>query len=151
MPIGADRWRREYCWQKEKLWRRWVRLRYPWTRRWGTTWSGLQAWTFDEWRRSGRLDSLAGGDARVCNWVRRVELLDCWNRLERDPLQCNRLFGLATIEIMVRWLEDRAGRRFLNDRQASSIAFEELPVAAKTHGREIEMESEPIELVGSVE
>ena len=105
LPIAEDRWLREYCWQREKLHRWWVGRRHPWTRCWGTGGRAIRAWTFETWRRSGRLDDLVADDARVLNWVRRTPLQRLWDHARSDPLRAGPLLSLATIEFMVRRLE----------------------------------------------
>jgi len=105
LPIAENRWLREYCWQREKLHRFWTRLRYPWVRRWGVGGQGIRTWAFDKWRQTGQLNILLSTDARVLGWVDRASLLDLWQAAVVDSKQSVPLLTLATIEIMVRWLE----------------------------------------------
>jgi hypothetical protein len=105
LPIAEDRLLREYCWQKEKLHRRWTHWRYPWTRTWGMDGIAVRAWGFDLWRRSGALDVLIAPDARVLKWVKRDRLLAMWNRAIEMPREAVPVLTLATIELMVRRLE----------------------------------------------
>jgi hypothetical protein len=105
LPIAEDHWLREYCWQKEKVHRWWVRRRHPRARRWGLDGQAVRAWGFDIWRRSGALDVLIAPDARVLNWVKRDRLLALWNRAITNPLESVPVLTLATIELMIRWLE----------------------------------------------
>lgn len=105
MPVAGGRWLREYCWQKEKIYRWWIGLRHPWTRRWGTGGYAGRAWTFAVWRKAGGLDVLTAPTARVLNWVAREPLIALWERAARDPLECGPVLALATAEIMIRRLE----------------------------------------------
>lgn len=125
LPISENRWLREYCWQKEKIHRWWTGLRYPWTRRWGTGGYAGRAWTFESWRRAGRLDVLTAPNARVLNWVRREKLVELWEHASRDPLECGPVMALATAEIMIRHLERiRPGFRGASAGQVKFIAME---------------------------
>lgn len=122
LPIAAGFWRREICWQREKLYRWWAGRRYPVLRRWGADGQAIRAWTFQTWRASGELDMLMAPDARILAWVRCEALRDLWTQATADPLQGGPLLGLATIEVMVRWLEDQSHQRRTQD--MPSIRFE---------------------------
>lgn len=105
LPIDASRWRREYHWQCEKLYRLWAERRYPILRRWGSGGTAIRAATFETWRREGGLDVLRSPEARVLEWVNPSAVTELWNRAERDPLQGVTLLGLLTIETLIRRLE----------------------------------------------
>lgn len=106
LPLSGERWRREVCWQRERLQRGWTHLRHQWTKRWGTGGPALTAWTFDTWRRKGGLrDLLMPRSAHVQNWVRRDVLRTLWRSVKKDPRSAGPLLTLATIETMIRWLE----------------------------------------------
>ncbi len=109
LPIGGGNLRREFHWQYAKAHAVWVGLLYPWTRTWGTSSAAIRAWTFDTWRRAGDLDILMCPDARVLEWVRPAALRELWDRSVRDPLQAEPLLTLATLETMIRWLEQSSG------------------------------------------
>ncbi len=121
LPISENRLLREYYWQTEKIRRWWLGQRYPWTRQWGIGGAAIRACVFDLWRRCGTLDILAEPDARIYNWVQRQSFQAFWDRATADPLQATPLLGLATIEIMTRWLEDLSRRT--TDEFGTSIAF----------------------------
>jgi hypothetical protein len=105
LPMAKDWLLRQWCWHSEKLHRWWAHGRYPWTRRLGTDGAAVRAWGFLHWRESGRLDVLRDRDARVLRWVRGESLDELWRTTENDPLKCVPLLTLATIELMLRWLE----------------------------------------------
>jgi hypothetical protein len=105
LPIAGGRWAREYYWQREKLYRWYLRRRYPWTRRFGAGSKAIRAWVFETWRQSGALDVLTEPDARVLNWVRREPLMRLWELGVNDPLKAEPLLTLATLEMTVRRLE----------------------------------------------
>lgn len=107
LPPSDDPWLREVCWQREKLHRAWVGLRHRWTRRWGTGGRAVGAWTFDAWRRSGGLDMLREDGARVLEWVEPEALKDLWRRAVQNPLEAGPLMSLATLEVMIRRLEQQ--------------------------------------------
>lgn len=121
LPISENRWLREYYWQSEKIRRWWLGRRHPWTRQWGIGGAAIRAWVFDLWRRSGALDILTEPDTRIYNWVQRPSFQALWERATADPLQATPLMGLATIEFMIRWLENLSQRA--TDEISTSIAF----------------------------
>jgi hypothetical protein len=130
MPIADGRWLREYHWQRERLWRWWTGLLHPVARKWGTEGQAIQAWVFDTWHRSGRLDILIDPQARILQWVRREALVRLWDQAAANPLAGVPLLGLATIEIMVRRLEASAGEpRAQGNSTAGQVVFE--PVASE--------------------
>jgi len=110
LPITAGRWLREYHWQRERLWRWWIGYRYPITRKWGTDGHATQAWTFDTWRRSGTMNALLEPDARVLEWVRRDKLMALWDVATADPVKGPPVMALATLETIVRYLQELAVR-----------------------------------------
>jgi len=112
LPLSDNHFLREYYWQKEKLHRWWTKKRHPWTRKWGIGGAALHARTFEVWRECGELNMLIAPDARILNWVDGNVLKQLWNRAEHDPNQAGPLLTLTTIEIMVRYLEQFAGRNF---------------------------------------
>ena len=129
LPISDSRWLREYCWQREKLYRLWSRVRYPQTRRWGTGGDYLTMWVFDNWRKGGDLQRLLEPDARVLNWLDRDRLLAAWQQAADDPNLAWIVMTAGTIETMVRWLErskwpqapvERVGFRFIETRLHSA-------------------------------
>jgi hypothetical protein len=132
LPIASDRWLREYHWQREKLHRWWAKRHDPILHKWGTDGRATRAWTLEHWRASGGLDILREPGARVLEWVRREAVMDLWDRAGEDLLQCVPLMGLATVEIMVRWLESRAGSRNPKARFDRAEASPEFHAAAMT-------------------
>lgn len=104
-PLAQGPWLREYHWQREKLHRWWSACRYAEARRWGSSSAGLRGWALEAWKRSGGLDVLTARDARVLRWVRRDVLMELWQSAERDPRQAAPLLNLATVEVMIRALE----------------------------------------------
>lgn len=122
LPIAESRWLREYHWQRDRLWRWWAGRRYPIVRRYGTDGNATQAWTCESWRRSGQLDILGEPNARVLQWVQRDALLAMYDRIAANPLDNVALLSLATIEVMIRWLE-----RYANEaRPADNATLEKL-------------------------
>ncbi|NLX12126.1 MAG: hypothetical protein GXY44_00520 [Phycisphaerales bacterium] len=132
LPIAENRWLREYCWQSEKILRWWLGRHYPWTKRWGIGGAAIRACLFDLWRRCGVLDILAESDARIYNWVRRHSFQSLWDRATADPLQATPLLGLATIELMTRWLEELSRRRTEEIVAPISFTYMAVPTALTT-------------------
>ena len=73
----------------------------------------LRAWALDVWDRSGRLDVLRDGDARVLNWVRREALLSLMHRARADARAAEQVLTIATLEVTCRHLESRSCGRTL--------------------------------------
>jgi hypothetical protein len=112
LPVSTNRFWREYHWQMGKLRRRLIERHYPWTQAWGSGNAAIRAWVFDVWRRSGGLDILLDRRARVLEWVRRDALRQLWQRAVANPLEAQPILTLATLEVMLRWLDGLAGRSF---------------------------------------
>jgi hypothetical protein len=106
LPLTDDWLWREYCWQREKMYRWCVQRRHPWTREWGISGTAMRAWTFHHWQKSGALDMLTRKDARILEWVDRDALMDVWHLGRQNPLKGTQLLDLATVETMIRWLEE---------------------------------------------
>lgn len=104
-PIAEDRLLREYCWQRDKIQRWWTHYRYPKTRAWGMAGEFLTAWLFETWRQTSDMGGILDTDARILEWVQPESLNRLWALAESDPRQAAPLLTLATIEIMVRQLE----------------------------------------------
>jgi len=110
LPLTTGAWRRNWCWQKEKLFRAWARWRYPWTRQLGLGTPGMMALTLQAWKASGALDVLLEPDARVLECVRPERLNRLWREADGDKDALTLLMGVATAEIALRHFENtRAG------------------------------------------
>ncbi len=107
LPVAADRWLREYHWQREKLHRLWSWTRHREVRRFRSTGHLMAAWLFDTWARRGDLGLILDSNARVRPYVERDVLLNLWPRAWRDPQATRPLLTLGTLEIMLRELESR--------------------------------------------
>ncbi len=106
LPLTTDAWSRNWCWQKEKLFRAWARLRHPWTREVGLGAAGMLMLTLRAWKASGALDMLLEPDARVLECLRRDSLKRLWHQADVDKDALALLMGVATAEIALRDLED---------------------------------------------
>jgi hypothetical protein len=124
LPIATHRWLREYHWQREKLYRRWIGWRHHWPDGWGLTGPAVRAWTFETWRRSGALEVLLCASARVLEYVRREALLDLWSATVREPLTANTILGLATAEFMIRWLQELPAAR--SPARGENVRFQQI-------------------------
>lgn len=106
LPISQNRWLREYCWQKARVYRHYANLRYSTARRWGQSSSALRAWTFDVWRREEGFEHLLRGqDARIAQWVRPDVVTRLWESAGADATAAAALLTLGTIETAVRFFE----------------------------------------------
>lgn len=105
LPISRHQVLREICWQREKLYHRWARLRYRDYREWGRRGHFMTHWLWNQWRDQG-LDVLREKDARVLEWIDRKTLGDLWSGAVHN-LSCARpLLTLGTVETMLRALEE---------------------------------------------
>jgi hypothetical protein len=129
MPLMNGQWRREYAWQREKLYDCWARLRYADVRRWGRDSMGARAWAFETCRQAGMFEPVVASDARVREWVQPQALHSAFDLACRDPRQSVPMLSLLTIETMVRELEHLTYRSDTAPNDAG-IMFRRLRVGA---------------------
>jgi hypothetical protein len=109
LPIAAGRLRREFCWQYEKLHAWWTRQRHSGLQQWasGQPTRALRMWGFHIWRQTGMLDVIRESNARIRPYIRNDVLETCWQRADTDGEAADAVMNLATVEIMLRWLEQQ--------------------------------------------
>ena len=131
-PIAEGRLLREYCWQRDKIHRWRAHRRYPKTRAWGMAGEYLTAWLFETWRQSGDLNGILDAKARVLEWVRPEGVNRLRTVAESDPRQAAPLLTLATIETMIRRLEQLPSLAGQSSRNTDATARREPELATTT-------------------
>ncbi len=130
MPLIDNRWLREYCWQRERLYSWWSKVRHADVRRYGRDSLAARAWTFETCRQAGLFEPMLATDARVRAWVRQGALQGLWSSACANPRRSIPLLTLLTAETMIRELERTGSHEATHGEQINEIHFRRLSVGS---------------------